>query len=336
MAGLRANSFLCLSILAATIGLSGCEKIKSLIEKDTGCGDAIALSAVDSQFEKGVLAATKSYIRNTNANVNADMNTNTLRNIINGLKTTVEDIRTQSDKKTCTGTLNLAINNETLAHANAVREARGDKPIQDVILGQDFNLDGTTLSQDIEYQLQPTDDGKKVIATLKNVSQLQKFLAQLAVDASQPIPQKTEPVASIVASTLVVESAPTTQASEPTPARKDSEPPSDAANDTHSSTSQDVAESTTDEAVNQAVTQAQARLDAKRQQFNDMWKAASPEAQESLTEDQKQWVEERDATCQGEAEQAKTGYEEATRLTCMSRMLSERYSEVKEYFSNYE
>lgn len=332
-----AKSFLCISLLSATLGLSGCDKIKSLIEKDSGCGDAMALVAVQSQFEKGVLSATKGYAQD------ADVNIDTLRGMISQLKANIEDIRTQSEKKSCAGTLKLTLSSDMLTRADAVRQSRGDKPIKEVAFGQDFNLDGNNVSQDVEYHLQPTDDGKKVVATLDNVRNLQSFLARLVVDASQK-PLNTQDT-TIVASTVVITPAasqPAIVASTPKPTppkaigsaaakQNEQDDPSDSQSANQASDEADMSD-----AQANALAAAQARLNARRKQFNDMWNQASPEAQESLTDDQKNWVEERDATCQGEAESAKAGYEEITRLQCMSRMLSERYSEVQEYFDNYE
>ena len=334
-----AKTFLAISVIATTLGLSSCDKIKSLIEKDTGCGDAMALAAVQNQFEKGVLSASKAYAQD------ADVNVDTLRGMISQLKANVDDIRTQSEKKSCAGTLKLSINYDLLNRADAVRQARGDKPIKEVAFGQDFNLDGNNVSQDVEYHLEPTDDGKKVVATLDNVRSLQNFLAQLVVDASQtPL---NNPDIPIVASTVVVapiasQPASVTSLSRSTPPKATGPAANTTPNEQDNASNSQQASQHSDEPADMSEAQAnalaaaQARLTARRKQFNDMWNQASPEAQESLTDDQKTWVEERDATCQGEAEAAKAGYEEITRLQCMSRMLSDRYAEVQEYFDNYE
>ena len=97
---------------------------------------------------------------------------------------------------------------------------------------------------------------------------------------------------------------------------------------------------TDDNAANQqiiAITRrANAEVAQKRQTFNQMWQSASPEAQASLTDAQKQWVKERDEQCASEAQQADAGYEEYTRLQCVGRMLDERYTQVKSYFEDYD
>lgn len=325
-------------MVLTTLSLTGCDKIKSLVEKPSNCGEAAALVAVESQFEKGVLSATKAYV-SSDATVNSD----TLRGLIRQIKTNVEDIRTQSDRQSCAGTLKLSVNSELINRANAVRVLQGDKPLKDVAFTQDINFDGNNISQEFEYRLQPTDDGKKMVATLENVRNLQNFLARLVVDASQQSTAVRQPVtvASVVASTVVPTPIAKPIASAPTPSAPKPSSPTATGPAANQATTDDQDEpqddtQTADGRAIAATEQAQARLAIKRKQFNDMWNVASPEAQESLTDDQKNWVEQRDATCTGEAETAKAGFEEATRMQCMSRILSERYTEVKDYFDNYE
>lgn len=336
----RATAWASVAILISATLLTGCDKIKHLIEKPSDCSEAAALSAVESQFEKGVLSATKPYLSN-----DAQISSDTLRAMLAQIKTEVDDIRTQSEKQSCIATLKLNLNSELINRADTVRVAQGEKSIKDVAFAQDINFDGNTISQEFEYRLQPTDDGKKMVATLENVRNLQNFLARVMIDASQKPPTNLEPVtlASVVASTVVVSAPAQPVASTPTPTtqkpeapKTPTEPPSDNQDEADSVAPNADTSQLTDAKAIVATEQAQARLAIKRKQFNDMWNSASPEAQESLTEDQKNWVEERDATCTSEAESAKTGFEEATRMQCMSRMLSERYVEVKDYFDNYE
>lgn len=329
-----AKSVVYFGILTATLGLSGCDKIKSLIEKDAGCGDPVTLTTVQNEFQKGILSATKQYVELDGGQINLD----TVRGIVAEFKPEIDDIRTQ-DKHACVGTLKLVINPQRLAQADAVRQAQGDTPIKAALFEQDLTLENNTFRQSLDYQLEPTDDGKKVVITLKNSRALQKFLAQLAVDASQPVASDSEDD-TVVASVVMAEPVITDTPPIPPKAEPVTNDTADTATDTATdSEPSEPAASATDaqsDAIVLATEQARIRLSIKRKQFNDMWDSASPEAQQSLTDDQKQWVKERDITCQNEADTAKAGYEEIARMQCVTRMLGERYNEVKEYFDNYE
>ena len=76
-------------------------------------------------------------------------------------------------------------------------------------------------------------------------------------------------------------------------------------------------------------------MDYKRNEFNTLWKSASTSAQESLTDNQKQWVKYRNESCIDEAKNAEAVRQEIVRMECITKMLGERYYEVKNYFDSY-
>lgn len=78
-----------------------------------------------------------------------------------------------------------------------------------------------------------------------------------------------------------------------------------------------------------------ATMDFKRQEFNKMWGKAPKDAQDSIAEDQVEWVKKRDEICVEEAKEAEPEYQEIVRMKCITRMLGDRYYEVKSYFDNW-
>lgn len=327
--------------LVSALGLTGCDKIKAMTQKTVACNDPVALELIEEQLQKDILSATKNYLQFNNNNVDIAL----IKQAVSHLKVSVDNIGNgekdgNSSKNICTGELIVGLNKSMLERAEEVRKANGELPIQDFAFRQDIELLGTQVQHQLKYSTQPTDTADKVSVELMDVNNLQEFIAKIIVDASQQGDlSPVENTASAVASTPTVASV--VVASAPTP----TVPPTPSAVGPAGTTADDEAEPEIDtEAISQAElakikreqAKAKAQVDFKRKEFNELWNSASAEAQESLTDDQKQWVIDRDATCTEEAQDAEPAYQETVRMQCVARLLGERYYEVKEYFNNYE
>ena len=340
----------------ASLGLSGCEKFKRLIEKPMGCGDPNTLQSLQKQFKAEINTATKAYLTADN-----DIDQQTLKKLLNQIKIDLDQIQDQPNGNyRCSARVNLTLPKNLLERANETRAARGDDSVSASAAAQDINLQGIGVYQDIEYT--PNMDNDKIRVTLSNARSLQNFLASLLVDASQTPYDGSDDDTDTSDSgqytngdnMAIVATGPAQYANNDDSYSTDqsSYPPDEQVPDisvpTHPTPKKygpaaapDIPVPDADnDAANQkivaATRRANAETDQKRKEFNQMWQSASPEAQASLTDDQKQWVKERDEQCANEAQQADAGYEEYTRLQCVGRMLDERYTQVKAYFEDYD
>lgn len=348
---------LCLSLsLTSAFGLSGCDQIKRLVEKPIGCSDTDTLHALQNKFKADINAATKAYL-----SADSDIDRQMLKKLLSQLKIDFDQIQDQPNASyRCGARVNLTLPQSLLERANQTRTARGDDSVSASAAAQDINLQGIGVYQDIEYT--PNMDNDKIHVTLSNARSLQNFLASLLVDASQTPYDGSDDDTDTSDSgqytngdnMAIVATGPAQYANNDDSYSTDqsSYPPDEQVPDisvpTHPTPKKygpaaapdipvpDADNGAANQKIIAATRRANAETDQKRKEFNQMWQSASPEAQASLTDDQKQWVKERDEQCANEAQQADAGYEEYTRLQCVGRMLDERYTQVKAYFEDYD
>lgn len=347
-------SFATLCSWGLVTALGGCDQIKHLVEKPVGCGDADSVRALQDKFKADVSAASKMYL-----SADSDINRQILTKLLNQLKIDLDQIQDQPNASyRCSARVNLTLPKSLLERANETRAARGDDSVAKAAAAQDIQLAGIEPYQTIEYT--PTaSDNNKIHINLSNARNVQNFLASLLVDASQtPYDESAVYIDTDdhAPNTISDDVATGPNATGDYAHHADGDAMPDGQDDEYDETSTPAPTApkkygpaaasntsvpeTDDNAANQqiiAITRrANAEVAQKRQTFNQMWQSASPEAQASLTDDQKQWVKERDEQCASEAQQADAGYEEYTRLQCVGRMLDERYTQVKSYFEDYD
>lgn len=305
--------------LAAILSLAGCDKISALTQKSVDCTDPVAVDLVKTTFQKAILNATKDSVQNSNNTDSAN-----LRATINQMTLLLDDIRTskkdpQSTKNFCVGSLKATINADVINRADFVREHYGNKLVADdaFIQGIDFEANHTTY--DIEYAVQPTDDGKKVFVELQNGTEVANFLANVVIDASQKNEvqtQKSQQIKELAQAEFTQKQQEQEAAVAAAAAQKEAQ----------------------DNLVAILAEQEKIKtqLDFKRKEFNRLWESASAEAQSSLVDDQTEWVKERDEICIEKAKAATPERQEIVRMQCVTKLLGERYYEVKKYFDDYQ
>lgn len=303
--------------------LVSCDKAKSLTKKSVDCNDPIATDLVKSMVQKNILSATKEYLQDAQSATDSSI----IRATVNQLKIAISDVRTskkdpESTKNFCVGTLKVSMNSDLVSTADFVRKYYGQQPVKESAFQQDLELDANTISYNLEYAVQPTDDGEKVFADLQNGQELQSFIANVVVDASQKNSVQSQKAQDV--KTIDDANAQTAVAN-----LNASVVAATAAANAATEASSNLA------AIAAEQQKVKAQMDYKRKEFNKLWNSASEEARNSLEANQKQWVEDRDSTCISEAQQADPERQEITRMQCITRLLGERYYEVKKYFDDY-
>lgn len=341
-------------MVCSTIMLAGCDAIKSLSQKAPLCNDATVLETLEETLRKQVLDATKAQLQFSQANTDVGL----IKEAVNHLKINLDEISNpqkgaDSHKNVCEAKLTIGLHKTLLERAEVVRKAKGELPLQDFAFRQNIELIATQIQHDLTYNT--LLDKEKIKVELEKSEELQEFIAKIIVDASeQPKNGQTSSPASSVSNTPVQPPASvataivTPSVASITPANKNDTKTDTKTNTTTPKTVGPAGEKPSTTVDTDAVSQAEmskierekakakAQLDFKRKEFNTLWNSATPEAQESLLDDQKQWVKDRDETCLAEAQEAEPAYQETERMRCQARLLGERYYEVKEYFENYE
>lgn len=99
------------------------------------------------------------------------------------LKISLDDIRTSkedpnSTKRFCVATLKIAFAGTTLEDADAAREAAGLPTLSSMADDNDIERNADRFSVPIEFNVQPTDDGKKVYAETESGNNLFDFAGE--------------------------------------------------------------------------------------------------------------------------------------------------------------
>ena len=299
-------------LISTILAVAGCSKISNMGSNKIDCGDSDAIVLLEEALQKSIDSDAKDYSRDFETRTSGS----NIRASINQLTTSLSQIRTtkedpQSTKNFCMGTLKVTIPVDMIENANFTREYYSELDIEEDAYQQDIDLDANALTYTAEYSVQPTDDGKFVFVEMQNGGDLSNFLANIVIDANQKSNVKKQ---------KALQNKSIAQAA--IDAEKAEESAAIAAQSALASI-----------AAEQAAVKAE--MDYKRNEFNTLWKSASTSAQESLTDNQKQWVKYRNESCIDEAKSAEAVRQEIVRMECITKMLGERYYEVKNYFDSY-
>lgn len=298
------------------VALSGCNQISSLGKSGVDCNDPDAIELVKEVLQKSINSDAKEYTKefekaSSGASIRASIDQLTMG--LTEIRTTKED--PQSTKNFCTGTFKVTVPTSMMEKADFTRDYYQEVKVEEDAYQQDLTLDANAITYETEYSVQPTDDGDVIFVELQNGNELSSFLASVVIDADQKNNIQRIKAAQNKAS---VQSA------------------IDFERDNAVAEAAAAAEASS-EMASLAVEQARvkAAMDYKRNEFNTLWKNGSEEARESLVSNQKEWVEARDIQCVSEAREAEPAYQEIARMECITRLLSDRYYEVKGYFDSY-
>lgn len=307
--------------LAATLGLTSCDKIPGTSSTpEVQCGSETAVDLVKELFQDGIESNTKSIAKNQDIRIDSAG----LRANISQVNTKLDNVRTdksdpQSTKKFCVATLTAKLDSDLVTRANFVREYYGMSGVNEDAFEQDIDMDANTISYELEYTVQPTDDGEKVFGRLENGSEVISFVATAIIDAMQ-----RNDVRALKAQdnkNIAINAGAEREAAASAQI---------AATEAYTEASNEMASIATEQA------KVKATMDFKRSEFNKLWKSASEETRQSLMDNQREWVENRDEICTDRAREAEAARQEIVRMECITELLGDRYYELKEYIDAYD
>ncbi|MFD1789256.1 lysozyme inhibitor LprI family protein [Sphingomonas floccifaciens] len=146
----------------ALIALSGCGPLSPV-----GCSNDIAQSTLVSVIRDAVEAGIADELRE--AGGGRAISRSSIRAALADVVIKLDDIRTakedpNSSRRFCTATLAMRFPGDTVADADAARRAVGETSVADLAANNDVERAADRYSADIEFNVQPTDDGEKVFA----------------------------------------------------------------------------------------------------------------------------------------------------------------------------
>jgi len=285
------------ALAMALLALSGCSK-KVAVQCSDEYAQAPVMSIVKEQVEKTVAAQLRGAENGRVASLSE------IRAAIAQLGISIADIRTSkedpnSTKRFCVGTLKVKFPARMIEEADRARELASLAAVSDLADDNDLTRNADTFEAEIEFNVQPTDDGEKVFAETDSSSNILEFA--------------TEVVASSLLRSTIESAQRQTQAAEDMQAA-----------------ALTAAEQQSRVATLQMAT-AENRL--ATQTINAVWKAIPSDTRSQLLPLQRAWIAKKDADCRIQA--ASVSIEpseiEAARLGCDTRLTQERSSELERY-----
>ena len=291
--------FKLLALIGSMFFISGCDKVQSITGSSVKCDNETAKQLVIESFSKtvGDVAALRVKELVDNENITIDMGK--LRSTLQQITFNVNDIRTNnsdpnSNKQYCVTEFVVKIPDQMIKDADAARAIYDENNVAQSAILSDLSFEANQLKKEIEYLVQPTDDGKKVYVTLENPDALAYFVRDIAVDslvktARQNAAEvaKQEEIKRIAEESAVAE-----------------------------------------EYQSVLLSEAQSNLDKANANLNLVWNATTKEVRDQLLAEQKIWLKKRDLECK--LESSNTENPEVFRLNCETSMTNERTNELRQ------
>lgn len=303
-------SIACLSLLS----LASCDKL-GLSAAECGSEDSkkLVVEVLQDELNKKSLAQLKQLLNEGVTGINLTK----VRALNEQITFSLVDIRTnhndsQSKKKLCVAVLNAKISPSMLNEANSSRALIEESSIQDLALISDIPFEQSKLSYNLEYSVQPTDDGQKIYAEISNGDLGINFLSQIIQDILVKPLRQSHQLAQAQAS----------QAAEQEAAQVEAEAAVEA--EQYSNDQQAYIQLQIDEAQN--------ILDKSNEKLNIIWGGFSKETRAQLLDNQRAWLKKRELGCRLSSVDADN--KELERRNCETRLTNQRTTELQQVLNN--
>ncbi len=297
MTSKRVKSAIAVALAAMT--LTSCSAFT-----DTGCSDATSKGALENAIREGLEKVTLERAKDENGN--SLIGASSVRASVAKIKLILEDIRTtkedpDSTKRFCTGTLKIVFSPETFKSAESAREMLGLPKIATAIDDAGLEKGADYIKGELDYSVQPTDDGQKVFAEFEGAD------------------GKLDIFGEVVAASLLrdrIENKLRVEKEEAEFARKQEE-----------------------EAVQAMLSAEYEAAAAQRKASNEAiavaWNSIDADTRQQLLPQQRAWIKQKDAGCKVEALQYSTDPTEqkTAEATCQARENNRRIDQLRGYLS---
>ena len=288
-----------LALISCALTLSGCDQVQSITGQSVKCDNDTAKQLVVESFSKTVGEVASQRVKELIASENITIDMGKLRSTLQQITFNVSDVRTNnsdpnSKKQYCVTQFVVKIPDQMVKDADAARAVYDENNIAQAAVLSDLSFETNQLKKEIEYLVQPTDDGKKVYVTLENPDVLAYFVRDIAVDS---LLKTTRQNAVEVAKQEEI--------------KRISEQ-----------------EAAAQEYQSVLLLEAKTSLDQANENLNLVWNATSKEIRAQLLDEQKIWLKKRELECKLSSNE--TDNPQLHRFNCEANMTTQRTSELRQ------
>lgn len=164
-------------VAVGTFLLGGCDS-----QVEVECGGLATISAVEDMLQKNLEDSVRNQLDSEGSIDGYD--SSKLRSGTKQIKVTLEDARTikddpDSSRKFCSARVQLALPNNVVEAADSTRALAQMDDVKKLAHQNRIERSGNKYGRELEFSIQPTDDGKKIIAETDDDSSLFSFLTEV-------------------------------------------------------------------------------------------------------------------------------------------------------------
>lgn len=286
-------------LLGMTLLLSGCDKVQSVMSSHVACSDEEAKKLVVEAFSKNVSDLASQRVKNLISEENITIDMGKLRAALKQVTFNVNDIRTTnsdpgSKKEYCVTEFVVKIPDQIIKDADISRAVYEQTNVAQSAVLSDLSMEINQIKKDLDYYVQPTDDGKKIYVGLENPDALATFVSDVAVDSLLKAARQN--AAELAKQEQLKQEA------------------------------QQVVDVKEYQAV--LIGEAQANLDQANENLNLVWNATTGDVRNKLIDEQRMWLKKRALECK--LNSAETDNPEVYRRNCETTMTNQRTNELRQ------
>ncbi|MBP8027720.1 MAG: DUF1311 domain-containing protein [Acinetobacter sp.] len=273
--------------------------MQSIAGGSVKCDDENAKQLVVEGFSKTVSDIASKRVKELIDTENVTIDMGKLRSTLQQITFNVNDVRTNnsdpnSKKQYCVTEFVVKVPDQMVKDADAARAVYDENNIAQAAVLSDLSFEANQLKKEIEYLVQPTDDGKKVYVTLENPDALAYFVRDIAVDSLvKTARQNAAEVAKQDEIKRVAEE-----------------------------------EAAAQEYQSVLISEAKTNLDKANENLNLVWNSTTKEVRSRLLDEQKIWLKKRELECK--LESSNSDNPEVYRINCETNMTTQRTSELRQ------
>lgn len=287
------------ALLCSTLVVSGCDKVQSITGTSVKCDDETAKQLVVESFSKTVSDISAERVKELINTENVTIDMGKLRSTLQQITFNVNDVRTNnsdpnSKKQYCATQFVVKVPDQMIKDADAARAVYDENNTAQAAVLSDLSFEANQLKKEIEYLVQPTDDGKKVYVTLENPDALAYFVRDIAVDS---LVKNARLNAAEVAKQDEIKRVADEEAA-------------------------------AQEYQTVLISEAKTNLDKANENLNLVWNSTTKEVRAQLLDEQRIWLKKRELECKLESSNAENP--DVYRLNCEMNMTTQRTSELRQ------
>lgn len=315
---------LALGIMLCSSLLTACSNPFSSAAK-AECNDEQSRQLVAEVLAKNLNQTGLAQIKTLITDQGIDLDLVRFKALVQQVKFELTDVRTNraetaTTKKFCQASLKVSIPANTINDANSARAIYQEMDLQKLAILSDLELTGANVSYELEYSVQPTDDGQKIYAEVQNADVPLEFVNQVILGALQKplrLAERREAEQSEQQYALEEQQLAEEQAA---------------------IAIQQAAERQANQIAYQNLQQQEAvqRLSSANNKLNAVWNSTNSRVRNQILAEQRIWLKKRDLECRLNSEDAQSELREVARLRCEAEVTNQRVGVLQQMIARVE